>query len=390
VGQRKKATRYAVVVFALSLVIGILAFLKFSQISVLMAMDREMEKAGPPPEAVASAVAQAQTWERTLSAIGSVTGVKGVALSSDASGRVEHIHFESGAVVEQGQVLVELDTSVERARLASAEARLDLARVTVKRSRTLAAGGVITQTQLDNDEAQYETARRDVAALKAEIERRVVRAPFGGRLGIRAVDVGQYLNPGTPVTVLEDTGVFVDFTLPQRQLESIGVGMQVRVASDGSSENAVHGAISAVDPTLDSATRHVRVRASLPDRKSDLRPGMFVHVAVVLPDHQRVVAVPATAIVHAPYGDSVFVIEERKPGAPGIARTPKGQPVKTARQQFVRLGESRGDFVAVARGLKAGERVVSAGAFKLRNGSPVVIDNRVKPEPSLNPRPENR
>jgi membrane fusion protein (multidrug efflux system) len=166
--------------------------------------------------------------------------------------------------------------------------------------------------------------------------------------------------------------------------------MPVRVTSDRPSDGVARGAISAVDPTLDSATRHVKVRASLPSRKSDLRPGLFVNVAVVLPDHQHVVAVPATAIVHAPYGDSVFVIERRKPGAPGMAKTPTGQPVKTARQQFVRLGESRGDFVAIAQGVKTGVEVVSAGAFKLRNGSPVVIDNRVKPEPSLNPRPENR
>jgi membrane fusion protein (multidrug efflux system) len=375
---------------ALPLVIGALVLVKFSQISLLMAKGKEMEEAGPPPEAVGSAIAQTQSWESTLSAVGSVAGKKSVALSNDAAGRVERIRFESGAVVKQGQILVELDTSVERAQLATAKARRDLAVVTVNRSRALVAENLIARAQLDNDEAQLKTANTDIAAIQAQIERKIVRAPFGGRLGIRAVDLGQYLNPGTTLTVLEQIGaVFVDFTLPQQSVAAIREGMPVRVTLEGASP-AIEGVVSAVDPAVDDTTRSVKLRASVHNPGDKLRPGMFVDVSVVLPDRQSMVVVPATAVVHASYGDSVFVIEDKRLGSPGMAKSPAGKPVKIVRQQFVRLGGSRGDFVAIAEGVKAGQQVVSAGAFKLRNGSPVVIDNAVKSDPKLNPRPENR
>ena len=387
--RSKKATRYAVVIVGLLLVVGALVFVKFSQISVLMAMGEEMEKTGPPPEAVGSAVAQAQSWEQTLSAVGTVAGVKSVELSNDAPGRVKRIHFESGAMVKKGQVMVELDTSVERAQLASAQSRRDLARVTAKRSRALVAENVIAVAQLDNDEAQLKTSNAEIGALQAEIERKIVRAPFNGRLGIRAVDVGQYLSAGTTLTTLEDiAAVFIDFTLPQQRLGSIREGMPVRVTVGNAA--APEGVIAAVDPKIDDTTRSIKLRASIPNKDDKLRPGMFANVTVVMPKRERVVMVPATAIVHASFGDSVFIIEDKKPGSPGMAKSPQGKPVKVARQQFVRLGESRGDFVAIAEGVKAGQEVVSAGAFKLRNGSPVVVDNDVKPDPRLNPRPENR
>jgi membrane fusion protein (multidrug efflux system) len=285
--------------------------------------------------------------------------------------------------------MVELDTSVERAQLASAQSRRDLARVTAKRSRALVAENVIAVAQLDNDEAQLKTSNAEIGALQAEIERKIVRAPFNGRLGIRAVDVGQYLSAGTTLTTLEDiAAVFIDFTLPQQRLGSIREGMPVRVTVGNAA--APEGVIAAVDPKIDDTTRSIKLRASIPNKDDKLRPGMFANVTVVMPKRERVVMVPATAIVHASFGDSVFIIEDKKPGSPGMAKSPQGKPVKVARQQFVRLGESRGDFVAIAEGVKAGQEVVSAGAFKLRNGSPVVVDNDVKPDPRLNPRPENR
>jgi membrane fusion protein (multidrug efflux system) len=387
---RKKVRRYAVVIVGLLLVVGALVFVKFSQISLLMDMGKEAEKAGPPPEAVGSAVARAEAWEQTLSAVGTVAGDKSVVVSNDSAGRVKRIHFESGAMVKKGQLLVELDTSVERAQLASAASRRDLANVTARRSRALAAENVIAVAQLDNDEAQLQTAKAEIAALQAVIERRIVRAPFDGRLGIRAVDVGQYLTPGTTLTTLEQIGAsYVDFTLPQRRLARVREGMPVRVTMENGSA-PIQGVISAIDPTIDDATRSIKLRASVPNEGAKLGPGMFVNVSVVAPLREQVVTVPATAVVHASYGDSVFVIEDKKPGSPGMAKTPQGKPVKIVRQQFVRLGESRGDFVAIAEGLKAGQPVVSAGAFKLRNGAPVVVDNRVNPEPRLAPRPENR
>jgi membrane fusion protein (multidrug efflux system) len=389
--RSKKATRYIVVIVGLLLVVGVLVFVKFSQISLLMAMGKEGEKAGPPPEAVASAVAQAQSWEHTLSAVGTVAGAKSVELSNDAPGRVKRIHFESGAMVKKGQVLVELDTSVERAQLASAESRRDLARVTARRSRALVAESVIAVAQLDNDEAQLKTSTAEIRALQAEIERKIVRAPFNGRLGIRAVDVGQYLSAGTTLTTLEDiAAIFIDFTLPQQRLGNVREGMPVRIMTANALAPAAEGVIAAVDPKIDDTTRSIKLRASVPNQGNKLHPGMFVNVSVVTPKRERIVTVPATAIVHASYGDSVFVIEDKKPGSPGMAKTPQGKPVKIVRQQFVRLGESRGDFVAIAEGMKAGQEIVSAGAFKLRNGSPVFINNNVKSEPRLHPRPENR
>jgi membrane fusion protein, multidrug efflux system len=389
--RSKKITRYVVVTLGLLLLVGVLVAVKFLQISSLMAMGKEMAQAGPPPEAVASAVAESRDWEGTLFAIGTVAGAKSVDVSNDAPGRVDRIRFESGAVVKKNQVLVELDTSVERAELASAKSRRGLAEVNAKRSRLLVAEKVAAQAQLDNDEAALRTASTEVAQNQAEIERKVVRAPFAGRLGIREVDVGQYLTPGTRLTKLEEVGaVYVDFTLPQEQLGRVKEGMAVRISSAAFANAPIDGAISAVSPAVDNQTRSLQLRATIPSEADRLRPGMFVDVTVVTPTKSKVVAVPAMAVVHAPYGDSLFVIEDKPSGSPGMTKTPDGKPVKVARQQFVRLGESRGDFVAILEGLKAGQQVVSAGAFKLRNGSPIVIDNSVKPEPKQNPRPENR
>ena len=389
--RSKKVTRYVVVTLGLLLLVGILVSVKFLQISSLMAMGKQMAQAGPPPEAVASAVAETRDWEGTLFAVGTVAGKKSVDLSNDAAGRVDRIRFESGALVKKDQVLVELDARVERAELASAKSRRDLAQVNATRSRLLVAEKVAAQVQLDNDEASLRTANTEIAQIQAEIERKIVRAPFAGRLGIREVDVGQYLNPGTRLTVLEQIGgLYVDFTLPQEQLGRVKEGLPARVTPDAPANTSIDGVISAVAPSVDQTTRSLKLRATIPSRSDKLRPGMFVDVNVVMPTRSTVVTVPATAVIHAPYGDSLFVIEDKPPGSPGLSKTPDGKPIKLARQQFVRLGEARGDFVAIAQGLKAGSQVVSAGAFKLRNGSPVVIDNSVKPEPKLNPRPENR
>ncbi|HMJ11663.1 MAG TPA: efflux RND transporter periplasmic adaptor subunit [Polyangiaceae bacterium] len=383
--------RYVLVIVGLLLIVGGLGFVKFSQISSLMAMGEQMQKAGPPPESVGTAVAEGQEWEDTLSAVGSIASVQGVALSTEAAGVVTKISFDSGSTVKQGKVLVELDTSVERAQLASARARRDLAKVTAERSRALVASRVISQAQMDAAEAELKTASTEYSAIQAQIARKVVRAPFTGRLGIREVNLGQYLNPGTPITVLESSGaLFVDFTLPQQRLGMVSVGMPVRVTLEGSKGQEMAGAIAAVEPTVDNNTRAVKLRASVPNDQAKLRSGMFVNVSVILPEKNKLVIVPATAVVHASYGDSVFIVEPKKPGSPGMAKTPDGKEIKMARQQFVRLGEARGDFAAILDGVKSGQVVVSAGAFKLRNGVPIVVNNAIGPKPSLNPRPENR
>lgn len=371
-------------------VVVFLVGIKGAQIGKLMAMGKQMQMMGPPPEAVGTATAQSETWETVVSAVGSISGLRNVSVSNELPGTVTKIHFESGQIVREGQPLVELDAHVERAQLASAEARRDLASRTAERYKKLAAGNAISAAQLDEVDAQLKAASTDTAALRAQLERKVIRAPFRGRLGIRAVNVGQYLNPGTTVTTLDSMGGnYVDFTLPQEELNTVTVGLPVRVTMEGVKE-AVKGTISAIDPTIDPTTRNVKVRAAIPELASKPRPGMFVTVEVIKPSQEKVVAVPATAIVHASFGDSVFVVEDKKPGSPGMDKAPNGKPVKMARQQFVRTGATRGDFVQVTKGVTAGQEVVSAGAFKLRNNVPVVVDNSAQAKAQLAPHPENR
>lgn len=377
--------RYLLVAAGLLVVVGILVGIKGAQIGSLMAMGKQMEAAGPPPEAVGSAVAKAENWETTVAAVGSISSLRNVSVSNEVPGTVSKIRFESGQIAREGQVLVELDASVERAQLASSAARRELAGRTAQRSKILADGNVISRSQLDEIDAQLKTATTDTAALRAQVDRKVIKAPFRGRLGIRAVNVGQYLTPGTTVTTLDAMGgTFADFTLPQEELATVKVGMPVRVTLEGA-KTPLQGTISAVDPTIDPTTRNVKLRAAIPDLAETTRPGMFVNVQVITPEQKAVVSVPATALVHASFGDSVFVIEDKKPGS-----TPDGKPIKIARQQFVRVGVARGDFVAITKGVTAGQEVVSAGAFKLRNNSPVVVDNTIQTKPQLAPQPENR
>ena len=378
----RRALRYVLVIGGAVALIALLGFLKFSQISMLMNFGAQMQKAGPPPEVVSTTAAADQTWEHTLNAVASVVSAKGVAVANDAAGVVAAIHFDSGQTVKQGQVLVELDARVERAQLASIRARREFAGSQEARSQSLVKSGSIAQATADSDTAQLKSLAADESSLQAQIDRKIIRAPFSGKLGIRQVNLGQYLAPGTTVSVLESADAdYVDFTLPQENLPLLHAGMTVRATPEGVKAAPIEGQISAVDPTIDPQTRAVKVRARF-ESEDQFRPGMFLRVAVVLPEKDKVVAIPLTSVVHASYGDSVFVVSE-KPG-------PDGKPRKVAEQKFVKLGDQRGDFVAVTDGLKAGEEVVTAGAFKLRNGLPLTIDNKsVKLEPSLDPKPVN-
>jgi membrane fusion protein (multidrug efflux system) len=334
--------------------------------------------------------------------VGTVAAGRGGGGGHEIPGVVRAIRFESGAKVRAGQVLLELDAAVEKAQLASLQARQGLATTTAARTRRLAESGAYTRSQLDTDEAQLKTVSADVVALKAQIDRKTVRAPFAGKLGIRSVNLGQYLNPGTPITVLESTeGVYVDFSVPQQELARAPAGTPVRIALPGSQPpQVVEGKVAAVEPNIDAATRSVKLRASVAtqeDKAGDqagnkvrLRPGMFVNVSVVLPERSDVVFVPSTAIVRAPYGNSVYIIEDRKDDKGQLVKGPDGKPAKAARQQFVRIGATRGDFVAIDEGVKAGQEVVSQGSFKLRNGGPVIINNQIKLDSSQTPQPQNR
>ena len=386
----RSSVRYLVAILGVVLLIGGLATVKYKQIASLISFGKEMQKAGPPPETVGVAVAQSQVWEGTLTTIGSIAPVRGVALSNDAPGVVQQIFFESGDVVRQGQVLLQLDSSVERAQLASTASRRELASINAGRTRALVSSGALAPSQLDNDDYALKTSTKDVTALQAQIDRKVVRAPFAGRLGIRAVNLGQYLNPGTQITVLEDIdSVYVDFTLPQQDLATVKVGMPVRVNIEGASTSS-DGVIRAIDPEVDATTRSIKLRASVPNKGETLRPGMFANVSVVLPTQAPQVTIPATALMHAAYGDSVYVVENKKDDAGQPIAGKDGKPVEIARQQFVKVGDARGDFVAILDGVTAGTTLVTAGGFKLHNGSPIVVDNDLKPSALLDPHPVNR
>jgi membrane fusion protein (multidrug efflux system) len=387
-----------VVAVGISLVvIGVLAGTKFAQISSLIRFGKAAQAAGPPPEAVGTAVAKGAQWESLLESVGSVAAGRGVTISNEVPGVVRAIRFDSGAKVHPGQILVELDASVERAQLSSLQARRDLATTSATRTRRLAAGGASTKAQVDTDEAQLKTVSADARALEAEIEKKTIRAPFGGKLGIRSVNLGQYLNPGTPITVLESLdAVYIDFTVPQQEVARVPVGTSVRIGLPGTQPpRTLSGKIAAVDPNVDPLTRAVKLRASVEengDKTSTdaLRPGMFVNVSVVLPDRASVVFVPATSIARATYGNSIYVVEDKKDEEGHPVTGPGGRPAKVARQQFVRVGVTRGDFVAIDEGVTAGQEVVVLGAFKLRNGASIFVNNEIQLSPSQTPNPQNR
>ena len=365
---------------AVSLIIGALVYAKLGQFS---AMDRAAETMAIPPETVTAVTVDEALWERSIAAVGTLEPVQGVMVSAEVGGRVTRIDFASGAAVQAGDVLLRLDTSSEEAQLASAEAAAALAKADLTRVRAMDARKLSSQDALDAAEAKAKETQAQVVNMRALIAKKTVRAPFGGRLGLRLVNLGQVLQEGDRIVSLQTLDpIYVDFSIPQQRLGDLRRDMTVRVRADAAPGETFSGAIIAVSPEVDAVTRSVRVRAQIANPGERLHAGMFARVEVVLPDRQPVLPIPATAVLYAPYGDSVFVIEERKDDTTGAAKL-------VLRQQFVRLGRARGDFVDVTDGLKAGERVVTSGVFKLRTGMTVVIDNRLAPAASLEPNPSD-
>ncbi|MFM1747934.1 MAG: Multidrug resistance protein MdtA precursor [Verrucomicrobiota bacterium] len=335
-----------------------------------------------PPIGVATAETRAETWRPTLNAIGTLVPVQGVTVSAEIDGTVVRIAAESGAAVKAGDLLVELDTSVERSQLAAAEARLELAKVNIGRTRELWEQKAISRSEFDAATAADKQAGAEVAALRAVIAKKQVRAPFEGRVGIRVVNLGQYVGRGAPLMPLQRLDpVFVNFSLPQRHLPALAIGQRLGLQVDAFEGRRFEATVTAINPEIDPVTRNVTVQATVPNPKEELRAGMFARVEVELPGGDPVVVVPATAIAYASYGNSVFVVEKMK--------GPGGEEYLGVRQQFVKLGGNRGDLVGVVDGLKAGQSVVSTGVFKLRNGAEVQINNTAQPAASSAPRPPN-
>lgn len=372
--------RIVLAVLGVLIVAGLLAGIKALQIGKMIDQGKAFV---PPPETVTVYQVQPQAWGAELTAVGSLTAVQGVTVSAETPGKVVAIAFQAGSSVRQGDLLLRQDTSVEEARLPGAEASALLARTNLDRARSLLAEDAGSQADYDTALADLSLAVAEVEQLKAAIAKKTIRAPFTGRLGIRLVNLGQILKEGEAIVSLQALDpIFADFTLPQQAFSRLESGIAVRVTTDAYPGETFDGKLTAVNAEVDAATRNIRVQATVANNGEKLRPGMFARVAVELPGRNEVLAVPATAVLYAPYGDSVFLVEEQKDEK-------SGQTGKVLRQQFIRLGEKRGDFVAVVSGLQGNETVVSTGAFKLRNGQAVVIDNKLAPTFSLEPKPEN-
>lgn len=362
------------------LLVGALAGTKILQFRAMADAGANMQM---PAQTVTAAPAKEETWPNLLRSTGTIAAVQGVTVTTEVPGKVAEIRFESGATVAAGDVLVRLDTSTEQAQLSAAEASAQLSRANFDRARELRESRTNSQADLDAAEAEAKAAAAQVENIRATLEKKTIRAPFAGRLGIRQVNLGQYLGTGDSITELQTLDpVYANFALPQQYNSELKADVPVRVTTDAAPDEVFEGTINAVSPLIDPVTRNVRVQATIANVGEKLRAGMFANVEVVLPTSEKVLAIPATAVLYAPYGDSVFVIDEKK-------AEQTGETQKVLRQQFIRIGTTRGDFVTVVDGLKPGESVVTSGVFKLRTGMAVAVDNTLAPDAKLEPKPRN-
>jgi membrane fusion protein, multidrug efflux system len=373
------AKRMALTLVVTIAIVAALGFVKFKQVQTAIGQAAAFQ---PPPEAVTTITAAEEEWPATLSAIGTVAAVQGVTVSADLPGTVERIGFDSGSWVREGEVLALLDTRQERAQLAAAEAQRELTRVNLERMQGLLDEHVVSRAEFDRAVADARQADARAGEIRATIERKTVRAPFAGVLGIRRANVGQYLSAGDPLVSLESLDpIYVDFGVPQQTMSNVRQGRPVHVTANDSAAVDFTGRITAVDSVVDAATRNVQAQATIANPGGKLRPGMFVQTEVILGAPSRVVSLPASAISHAAFGDSVFIVADLKDA--------HGKSYRGVRQQFVKVGVSRGDQISVLSGLSGGEEVVTSGLFKLRNGAAVLVNNKVLPSNSAKPKPEN-
>ena len=374
--------RMLIMLLSVALIVAGVAFFKYRQIQAAIAMGKSF---APPPSAVTTLVVQPQPWTPVLRVIGSLKSVQGVAVSGDLAGIVSEIAFESGKTVKKGELLVQLNADQERAQLAAAEARCELAKLEIQRKRELQSKSALSPSEVDiaENELRQANAARELAL--ALLARKRITAPFDGVLGIRQVNLGQYLNPGTPVVTMHSLDpMLVTFALPQQQMSQAAAGGQIMISSGSDWDSADQhwiGTITALDSRVDDASRSVTVEGSIPNADHRLRPGMFVNVEIPLPREENVLVVPASAVNYAPYGDSIFIVKK--------GTDENGTQSHTVEQRFAKLGAARGDQVRVLSGLKAGDEIVTAGAFKLRPGGAVVINNSVQPPNSATPTPPN-
>jgi membrane fusion protein, multidrug efflux system len=372
------AKRMLLMLVVAAAVIAALGYFKLRQVQAAV----KSSTYTPPPEAITTVVAKQETWPSTLSVVGNVAAIHGVTVSADLPGTVDQIKFESGKFVQAGDILVELDTRQERAQLASMEAQRELAKVNYARTERLVKEGVISRMDYDKALADQKQTEANSAEIKAAIDRKIIRAPFSGVLGIRQVNLGQYLAAGNPIVSLQSLNpIYVNFSVPQQVMSHVRIGQNVRIAPDDLAGLAFTGRVNALDSVVDQTTRNVQIQATLANPQGKLHPGMFAQVEVRVGSNQSVFPLPASAISYAPFGDSVYIV--------GDMKAPTGQSYRGVRQQFVKIQGARGDQVGVVSGLRAGDEVVTSGVFKLRNGVAVAVNNKIQPGNNPAPKPED-
>ena len=404
VTTRRRGKRWLIAGAALVVIVVFLAGTKFLQIFTMIQAGKKMV---PPPIAVTTAKVQTVEWQPLRPAVGTLIAMRGTTLSAELTGTVREIGFENGSVVKKGQLMVRLDTTAEQAQLQSAQADLALAKQTLERNESLRKQEVNTQAELESAQARDKQTSATVVNLRAIINKKIIRAPFDGRAGIRAVELGQVVSPGTPLVSLQTVSpIYAEFQLPQQALSAVKLGQKVTVKVDVFPDSSWEGTVTTINPEVDPATRNVRMRATVENADGRLNPGMFASVEVEAGKPSQTLVVPATSVIYAPFGDSVYLVEEQKdepakadPAAkaepakkppPAPAKAPGDKPTLIAQQQFVRLGERRGDYVQILNGLKGDETVVSNGAFKLRNGQTIMINNSLAPPAQFVPAPVDR
>jgi len=358
---------------------GVVGFNVFKGIMI----KKFMASMGSPPADVSTSVASAQDWQPQIAAVGSLRAVRGVDVTTEIAGLVHSVNFSSGQNVPAGQLLVQLNADSDVAQLHALQANADLAETVYKRDKIQLQAQAIAQAQLDSDLGDLRSKQAQVASQQALVEKKTIRAPFAGRLGITTVNPGQYLNPGDAIVTLQAIDpIYVDFNVPQQQLPQLAVGQSVDVSNDSYGTTHFSGHITAINPKVDTSTRNVQIEASVDNHAGKLLPGMYANVQVNAGSKQHYLTLPQTAIAYNPYGATIFVVKPgEKPGA-------DGKTLPQAQQAFVTTGPTRGDQVAILKGLDAGTQVVTSGQLKLKNGTPLIIDNKVQPANDANPTPQ--
>ena len=362
------------------LLVAAIIGIKASQIMDLIAAGKTFQI---PPISIQVTEAITQSWADQFDAVGTIESVQGVTLANEVAGKVEKIAFASGSMVAAGDVLVILDKASEEAQLRSAMAAAELANLNLSRTRELRKTSVISQSELDTAESQQKNTAARVEELQWMLQKRTIKAPFSGRVGIRQIQEGQFLQAGAPIVSLQSLDpVYVNFSLPQQRLSDLSVGMKVQATTDALAGRVFEGRLTAIDAEVDPLTRNIRLQATMANQDGGLRPGMFAAVSAIAPVEKKHIVIPSTAVIFAAYGNSVFVVKEEV--------DKDGKPHLVCDQKFVRLGSRKGDFVAVENGLQAGEKVVSAGGFKLHKGASVVIAEGERPVPLTSPQPSEK